>query len=115
MKTIDFVKEIRKSVIEENLNTYKYLFENTDLNSVTDGYWKDALCFFNKLDLNSKEVFYKILRQIEIDTTSNIFGVLDGVSWLEGQQEEFELVQRNSSEVINGELQDRFLELEEEG
>lgn len=113
MKSIDFAKEIRKVVIEENLNIYKDLFENTELSAIKDNYWKEAVQFFNKIDLKDKEVFFKILRQIEVDTTSNILGVLDGVSWLEGQQENFKLVTESSNEAINGELQDRFLELEE--
>lgn len=113
MKPIEFVKGLRNAVVEDNLSIYKNLFENTELNSVTDSYWKDALAFFNKLDFKDKEVFFKVIRQIEVDTISNILGVLDGVSWIEGQKGNFKLVVDNSNDVINGELQDKFLELEE--
>jgi hypothetical protein len=113
MNSIDFVKEVRKVVLEENFTIYKDLFENSELSTVTNNYWKEALSFFHKLDADSKKIFFEILRQIEVDTISNIFGVLDGVSRLEGQQENFKLVTENSTEAINGELQDRFLELEE--
>ncbi len=113
MKPLDFVNQIKKSVIDENIATYKNLFNNTNPNTVTDEYWVKALTFYNKLDENDREFFLKILRQIEVDTTSNILAVLDGVTWLENQEEEFVLTTENSKEHINGDLQDIFLEHEE--
>ena len=113
MKPLEFVNQLRKLVVDENTAIYKDLFNNTDPNTATDDYWVKALLFFNKLDTNDKEVFFKILRQIEVDTTSNILAVLDGVTWLENQDEEFVLTMENSKEPINGELQDLFLEQEE--
>lgn len=113
MKPIEFVNQIKKTVIDENSVIYKDLFINTDPNSSTDKYWVNALNFFNKLDPSDKEIFFKIIRQIEVDTTSNILGILDGTSWLENQEEEFKLTTKNSKEPINGELQDIFLEQEE--
>lgn len=113
MKSIDFINGIREAVVEENLEIYKDLFENTNIESATDRYWKEALLFFSKLDSTDKNIFFRILRQIEVDTTSNILSILDGVSWLEGQEDEFKLTTKNSNDIINGELQDKFLELEE--
>jgi len=114
MKPLEFINQIKKIVIEENITIYKDLFTNTKPNTVTDEYWTEALSFFNKLDENDKRVFFKILRQIQVDTTSNILGVLDGVMWLENQEEEFVLTTKSLKEPINGELQDVFLEEEEE-
>lgn len=114
MKSVDFVSQIRKIVINENINVYRDLFLNTDPDSVTDEYWIKALKFFNSIDESSRGIFFEIIRQIEIDTTSNILGILDGVSWLEDQDEEFLLTMENSKEPINGDLQDIFLAQEED-
>ena len=114
MKPLEFVNQIKKLVVDENIAIYKDLFSNTDPKTATDDYWVKALIFFNKLHQDDKEVFFNILRQIEVDTTSNILGVLDGVTWLENQEKEFVLTSKNSKELINGELQDVFLELEED-
>jgi len=59
-------------------------------------------------------VLFEFARQVMVDTVSNVFAILDGVSFLEGQEGEISLAIGESREQINGELQDRFLELEED-
>ncbi len=113
MKPIDFVNLIRELVIEENTATYRDLFTNTDPCKASDEYWIEALALFNKLDKEDKATFFKVLRQIGVDTTSTILGVLDGVSYTGDPDNQFLLTTLKSSGPINGELQDVFLEQEE--
>ncbi|MCZ6382190.1 hypothetical protein O4N82_23735 [Vibrio parahaemolyticus] len=113
MKPEDFVKNTRTSIIDLNVELYKETFDHCLKGQVTDPYWKDALALFKKLDRSEREVFFKIIRQVSVDTTSSIFAVLDGVSEFEGQDKEFVLRTEGSEELLNGSLQDLFLELEE--
>ena len=73
----DFVKAIRNDVIDSNLEIYRNLFEDTKMESVTENYWKEALSFYDCLDGENKEKFYKIVRQVMVDTISNMFAVID--------------------------------------
>lgn len=109
----NFVSLIRKSIIEENLVIYKELFSSTDMNNASDPHWVRALGLYAKLNDDDKGVLFDIVRQVMVDTVSNLFAVLDGVSQLEGQEGEFSLLADPSAERLNSELQDRFLELEE--
>lgn len=114
MKPEDFVKNTRTSIIDLNVDLYKETFDHClKEGQVTDPYWKDALALFKKLECSEREVFFNIIRQVSVDTTSSIFAVLDGVSEFEGQDKEFVLRTEGSEEPLNGSLQDLFLELEE--
>ncbi|MBP3139110.1 hypothetical protein ACTFQ5_20965 [Aliivibrio fischeri] len=113
MKPESFVKNTRSSIIDLNLGLYKEMFENGSEGQATDLYWKEALTFFSKLNQSEKDVFFKIIRQVSVDTTSSIFAVLDGVSEFEDQDQEFILSTKESNDCLNGSLQDLLLELEE--
>jgi hypothetical protein len=107
----NFVLDIIKAIVDSNLNEYKELFYNTTLEQSNDAHWIDALRFLNNLSIENKEIFFKIIRQIEIDTISNIFAIIDGNLWLEKQASEFVLTSKDSEISLNGELQDIFLDL----
>jgi hypothetical protein len=109
----NFVKKIRQSVLDENTVIYRDLFEMTEVEQASDLYWKEALALFNKLSNEDKETLFKIMRQISVDTISNFFAVLDGVNCLEDQEGDFSLKLDNKPEKLNGDLQDIFLEIEE--
>lgn len=113
MKPEDFVKNTRKSIIDLNVELYKEAFEHCLEIQVTDPYWKEASALFEKLDRSEREVFFNVIRQVSVDTTSSLFAVLDGLSEFEGQDKEFVLSTEGSEERLNGSLQDLFLELEE--
>lgn len=111
----DFVKEIRRSIINDNLELYRDLFENTKSNQVTDDYWIKALSLFSKLEPEDREIFFSVIRQITVDTISNLFAILDGSATLGDKKNEFNLAVKNDiKEKLNGELQDIFLEIEEQ-
>lgn len=114
MKPEEFVKKIRQSVLDENIAIYKDLFETTEVDQASDPYWKEALDLFEKLGDKEKETLFKIMRQVSVDTISNMFALLDGVICLEEQDGEFSLTIENKQEQLNGDLQDIFLEIEED-
>ena len=108
-----FIIELRESIIEENLIFYKDTLINTNLDDVSDNYWREFILFFRKLPKKDKEILLKILRQVEVDTISSILSLLDGNFWLPSQDEEFRLTVKGQDEILNIELQDIFFDLEE--
>ncbi|MGP4107768.1 hypothetical protein [Virgibacillus sp. L01] len=46
----EFVKSLYKSIVKENMELSKDLFETTNVNKVTDDYWREALELYNSLD-----------------------------------------------------------------
>ena len=109
----EFVTQVRESIVNDNLSIYKETFASTALQSATDPHWIRALTFYAKLEQDERNVVLDIMRQVMVDTVSHVFAVLDGVSRLAGQQGDFDLRVNAQTECLNGELQDRFLELEE--
>lgn len=106
MNAVDFTAKIKSAVIEENTAIYHDLFENTK--TATDPYWIRALALYNALDATQRDVFMEVVRQTAIDSVSNVFAVVDGVTQLEGQDGEIRF--RCGDDELNGDLQDRFLE-----
>jgi len=114
MNSEEFVKEIHRSIIDDNLSSYCNLLNSTEPESATDPYWQRAIALYATLNADDRRVLFDIIRQIMVDTISSVFGLLDGVSRLAGQEGDFSLFAHSSPERLNGELQDRFLELEED-
>jgi hypothetical protein len=109
----NFVSQVRSAVVQQNVTIYRELFESTTPESVSDAYWKRALTLHRSLSDGDRAVLFEIMRQVTVDTVSNLFGVLDGASALECPREEFVLTSRPDNRKINGNLQDLFLEAEE--
>lgn len=106
MKPEEFVAGLRQTIVEENAEIYRDLFETTE--AATDPYWTRALAFYAALDNDQKCVFCEILRQVAIDSVSNLLAVLDGATVLDGQDQQFLL--QSGSDQISGELQNLFLQ-----
>ncbi|ERJ11067.1 hypothetical protein [Haloplasma contractile] len=113
MKKEVFVKKLYQVLTEENLEIYKDFFENTKIDKLTDEKWKTAISLYDKISIEEKDALFYIFKQIIINTTSNIFALLDGVSYLDGQDDEFELSFVKTKEKINGDLQDILLKYDE--
>lgn len=111
MSPEQFVVQIRKAIIADNLSIYRDLFATTTVQGASDPYWKRALSLYAKLGPEDRSVLFEIIRQVMADSISNVFAVLDGVTQIEGQKGDFNLSEDGNR--LNGELQDRFLELEE--
>jgi hypothetical protein len=108
----EFVVGLRSSVVEENSSIYRSLFGTTKLETTTDPYWNRALALFSELSDEQKAIFFEVLRQVAVDTTSNLLGVLDGVNDIQGANGVFELIS-GDGQKLNGDLQALFLVEEE--
>lgn len=106
-----FIEQIANRVIVNNLKTYEKLLKNTDIDKATDINWKTVLNIYNSIDDIEKTKFEGFIRQVMVDTLSSVFAVLDGVTWLKNQTDDFNL--SHSGTKLNGELQDIFLANEE--
>jgi hypothetical protein len=113
MKPENFAAQLRIAVIEQNTAIYKDLFASTSKDSASDPYWKRALGLHAALTPEQRAVLFEIMRQTMVDTVSNVFAILDGVSSMDGSKEDFVLASKTDPQKINGNLQDLFLEIEE--
>jgi hypothetical protein len=112
MTSEDFVAQIRSAVVEQNVASYKQVFESTPPERASDPYWKRALTLYRSLDEPSRLVLLEIMRQAAVDTVSNLFGILDGSNAVD-PREDYVLATATNPQKINGDLQDLFLEAEE--
>lgn len=105
------VKELKKLIIDENVNYYKDLLENYDEKEATDEYWSELLPFYRGLALENQALVIKLIKQTAIDTVSNVLGVVDGVVDF---PMEVKFINVNNNGVFEDDLQDLFLEIIEE-
>lgn len=108
MNPESFVDALITDVIDANARLYRDLFANTSSDAARNPYWRRALELYRTLDAERREIFFEILRQVSVDTTSNLLGVLDGSSYLRGAAGEFRLTY-DDGDALNGDLQDEFL------
>jgi len=99
-----FVKSLYDSIVKENLELYKNLYETTTIGPKTSEYWKQAITFYDSLPEENKATLMKIIEQTMIDTISNMLGVIDGSSTLKNCSLEPKLLLDNNN--TDGELQD---------
>lgn len=69
---------------------------------------------FNSLNEEQKDFFFRILRQVEIDTLSGLLFILDGGILHEGKVVDLVLSVKGQNNILNGDLHNVLLELEEE-
>jgi hypothetical protein len=105
-----FVNAVLKTVVEGGVAMYEETL--ADPGSVTDPYWKRLLTLYRGLPPRQRKVVLEIMRQVQVDTVSELFGIFDGTSPLAGQSENFELLHKKGGGRVrlNGDLQDLFLE-----
>lgn len=113
MNKKDFSEKVYELIVKEDMNIYRELFNIKDMSTVTDSYWKEAIELYKGLSDKNKEVFFDIIKQVSVDAVSSILALIDGVTFLEGQDDELNLTFENTNEKINGDLQDLFLECHE--
>lgn len=109
----DFVVKLRAAVIDENVSIYRGLFMSTPIEKASDAYWKRALALFQELSVEQREVFFEVVRQVCVDTTSNVLGVIDGVNLLDSMDDELVLTCGDETQPLSGDLQSLFLVEEE--
>jgi len=111
MNAEEFVSQVRQAVVDENTGIYRDLFENTE--TATDPYWIRAISLYASLRPDQRDIFFAIVRQVIIDTISNVFAIVDGVRQLDGEDGDIRMA--CGADELSGELQDRFLEQFEDG
>lgn len=80
----DFVSKLDTAVVEENHAIYRNLLLNTDIERASDPYWRRVLSVFHDLSADQREVLLELNRQVTIDATANVLGVIDGSCALSG-------------------------------
>ena len=103
-----FVKSLYVSIVKENLELYRKLYETTKVSSETNDYLKQTMGLYGSLTDKNKNALMKIIEQTMVDTISNMLGVIDGSSTLKDCSLEPKLLL--DSNDTEGELQDSFLE-----
>ncbi len=84
----DVATGLMRDVVNSNITAYKEIFYHTGLDEVTDPYWHRALSFFSSLSEEQQTALFEVVRQVSVDTVSNVLGILDGVSMIEGAHEQ---------------------------
>lgn len=112
MEVEEFVKEIRERIIQNDNNIYEEILNTKG--DVKDLIWKESISIYQSLSIDQKKYFLQLLRLIQVNTLSHIFGILDGSTYLTEDNDGFILVEKSTNNIINGDLQDVFLEMEEE-
>jgi len=99
-------------ILKVNLQHYKTAYQDIEITDDMSTESKEKIKFIQSLSDMDKSIFYSHIQQVIIDTLSNIFGIIDGSSYLEGFTDgEFELKYgKDIKKVISGSLQDVFLE-----
>lgn len=110
MEALEFVKKLKERIIENDNKTYQNLLDTTI--EAKDPIWQGILPVYKNMNKDQQLAFLKFLRMIQVNTLSHILGVLDGTSTLTESQENFILKTEEKDELINGDLQDIFLEIE---
>jgi len=105
------MNNLYENVIENLEKTYKELYSNSEWKLNSDNYSQAIENFYKTLNEDQKKDFFILVNQISTDTISHVFGILDGSSSSD-IDEEFRLIDENNKEYEF--LQDSFLEVVEE-
>ena len=102
-----FIVEIRNRVVNDNVNSYKKLFENLPRSKAKDPYWISLLALYDRLSSSEKELIIRVVRQVSIDTTATMLALIDGIGYSE-LGEEFKLIDSKGNQY-QGDLSNIFL------
>jgi hypothetical protein len=112
MSPQEFVWQLNAFVVEESTATYRDLLFNTRAEQASDHYWKRVLTLFSELTPDQREVLLELTRQVAIDATANVLGVIDGACALGDAHSRFRLT--HGGRDLAGDLQSLFLEQAEQ-
>lgn len=106
----EFVSRIRSEVLEQNLAIYCQNLEDPRSTTIGRGaHWPRMAELYQSLTEDQRRLFVEGVRQVMVDTLSNVLGILDGSTLLGQHRDCFHLTYGGDHEVINGELLDLFL------
>ncbi len=107
----EFVKRVYDTSVEDTLEIYKEHFNITRSDKMTESR-REFLKMYSSFTKDQKKIFFDLLKIVIIDSISQIFGIIDGSSYLIGGNMEIEMsIEGKNTE---GMLQDYFLSLVEE-
>lgn len=98
-------------VIDNDKAVYRNSFNHTAESK--DPTWREILPLYKSMNKAQQESLLNFIRMIQVNTVSHLLGILDGSTYLNENRESFVLTTEQDDELINGSLQDIFLELEE--
>ena len=107
MKPEEFVDTIKAVVVTENLKLHTELLRTTKRGGVKDVYWNVTLELYDSLNDRGKAALLAVMKQVAVDTASNLFGILDGSS-SSSISEDLRLLDGDRRK-LNGSLQDPFV------
>lgn len=113
MKPEHFVRRLQERVIDKPMSAHRDRFLLGTKENLKQGFSLDVLELFQKIDSEDRETFFELLRYISIVSVTSFLAVLDGISSLEGQNEDFVLLEKGEDEPINGMLTDLFIEMDD--
>lgn len=106
-----FIELVYKSIVQENCKVYEDILNIDKISEKTIPFWRDAISLYKDLDDNQRNIFMSVIQSVIIDTISNVFGVIDGSTNLEGH--DFDISLCFSGISSEKELQDNFIEFAE--
>jgi hypothetical protein len=112
MSPQEFVFQLNAVVVEENVATYRRLLLNTPIDLASDPYWRRVVKLCSELNADQREVLLELTRQVAIDTTANVLGVVDGVCPIGDLDYGLRLTYGDKD--LGGDLQSLFLEQAEQ-
>ena len=105
-------EKIFETVIMGGIKDYENICAHLSDDS-GEGYWYELKCFYDGLNEKEKNILFKFMETIMIDTTAHVLGVLDGTCSLKGGGTfDFEIALEGKNMMC--ELQDSFLSYVEE-
>ena len=113
MNAEDFSSGLMRKVIDQGMEMYRDMYRNGRAEVSRDPWGKRALTLFHSLEPEQQEVLFEIMQQVSVDTVSSVLAILDGVSPLEGEFEDYTLAY-DGGEKLNGDLQSLFLAEDEQ-
>jgi hypothetical protein len=106
----DFVSCVRREVLEANLALYRQnLGRSVQSSAEPHTFWPKMTELYQSLTEEQRRQFVEGIRQVMVDTLSNVLGILDGSTLLEHHRGYFHLTYGDEPHELNGELQDLFL------
>jgi len=108
-----FSSGLMREIVDANSAIYRELYIKGRPEKSRIPWGRRALTLFHSLQPDQQEVLFEIMRQISVDTVSNVLAILDGGSPLKDSFEDYSLTY-GGGEKLNGDLQSLFLAEEEQ-
>ena len=106
MRLEKFVNLIREEAIDDEIQLFREILAEDDRN-VTDPYWRNVRSLVAKLKPSDVECVLSIVRQVSVDATAVVLGILDGTCCVTNEKMEIRL-EVNGQVYSSGELQEQL-------